>query len=564
MHHLTSYCKDAPADWKWEMTSDNKSLVDTINGNEEEDNDITNDKSQNAHPFHDWSIWQELSPHDIEEATPITWTTSEHSRTSVTLTPDWDILNEIRWSMTQAGIAGCTFSHIQGHQDRKKAYQKLPLRAQLNVDADALATAYQVQYGQALPNVLMLPHAAVSLQFSYGTCTSNIPTAIRHAASYQPLASYIRSRNQWTQAQFDRINWTALKHAIKRKNKQRIHLTKLVHDLLPTNKIVHRHNMSAQKCPSCTQCTQEDRDHIMKCNDNQRAAWRADTLIAVGNRCKQLNTDPGLSIVLTQGLSNWLNGHEELSCSGFPQKYHKVIHHQNSIGWRQVFNGRMVVEWARLQDDYVYLQKIRGTDAGTPPTIRTTHQGKRARNGTQWTGDIIVTLWDQWHIVWTMRNTVIHGHDQDTRARQIRKNDLQRLQSIYDQKHMMEPSAQELLFPSVEEHQQQRGPTAIHNWLSIHETTFIQSVKQATKRAIQGVRSLKTYFPLRRPHSDPSTATPSRTTQPSSSITHPTSRRPRSTILSYFATGRPPDITHRHRQHRTVDSITTESNMSPA
>jgi hypothetical protein len=156
----------------------------------------------------------------------------------------------------------------------------------------------------------------------------------------------------------------------------------------------------------------------------------------------------------------------------------------------------MVEEWARLQDDYAHKHKIRGTDAGTPPTTHTTQQDIRARNGTQWTGEIIVTLWERWYIVWTMRNMAIHGHDQETKARQLRKNDLHRLQSIYDQKHMLEPSMQELLFTSIEEHQQQRGSTAIHNWLSIHETTFIQSVKQATKRAIQGVRSLKTYFPV--------------------------------------------------------------------
>jgi hypothetical protein len=101
----------------------------------------------------------------------------------------WDVLSEIRWTLTQDGLRGCTFSHIQAHQDRKKPYTTLPLRAQLNVDADKLASMYQEAHGQAHPIVLMLPHAAVSLQFQHGTCTSHIPIALRHAKSYRLLAN---------------------------------------------------------------------------------------------------------------------------------------------------------------------------------------------------------------------------------------------------------------------------------------------------------------------------------------------------------------------------------------
>jgi hypothetical protein len=45
----------------------------------------------------------------------------------------------------------------------------------------------------------------------------------------------------------------------------------------------------------------------------------------------------------------------------------------------------------------------------------------------------------------------------------------------------MVPTVQEILFPTIEEHQQLQGATTTHNWLSIHATTFsIQSVKKMT------------------------------------------------------------------------------------
>ena len=556
------YCQEDPT-WTWEMTSDNTSLVDTVNGYEEADKTQIRQQQESLRQLpHDWSIWHEVSPHDIEEASPVIWSISKQSRTNTTLTPDWDVLNEIRWSMTHDGIKGGSLTHIKGHQDRKKKYHALTLRAQLNVDADALATAYQEAHGQALPFVLQFPHAAISLNFPNGTCTSHIPTALRHAESYQPLAQHIRNRNQWTQQQFDSVNWAALQHAIKRKNQQRIHITKLSHDLLPTNKTLYRHKPTEQKCPMCNHCcAQEDRDHVMRCENDQRAAWRAETITVLDERCQQLSTEPGLARILVHGVSQWLNGQETFSdVSNIPTKYHRLISYQNNLGWRQLFNGRFCLEWARIQDDYVYIQKLKRS---TLPNRRrrpgTNSPPIRLRSGTQWTGEIIATLWGQWYKVWTMRNASIHGHSQETRMNRQREVDKRRLQTIYQQRHMLEPSVQDLLFPSVEEHLQQRSPNTIHNWLSIHDTTFIQSIKNVSKRAIQGVRSIKTYFTVRTTQH----RLPSVTERTQVRGQHSIQRK--LTIPSYFATGRPPGNPASHRRVDDHEHQTTAiDQLSPA
>jgi hypothetical protein len=39
--------------------------------------------------------------------------------------------------------------------------------------------------------------------------------------------------------------------------------------------------------------------------------------------------------------------------------YHTLIQQQSRIGWRQLFNGRISTEWARLQDDYLTDRGIR-------------------------------------------------------------------------------------------------------------------------------------------------------------------------------------------------------------
>jgi alpha-ketoglutarate-dependent taurine dioxygenase len=92
-----------------------------------------------------------------------------------------------------------------------------------------------------------------------------------------------------------------------------------------------------------------------------------------------------------------------------------------------------------------------------------------------------------------------HGSESESRARQQQRKDWRRLQVIYDNRNNYEPSVQELLYESPEEHQQECSSTSIHNWLAVHEATFIQSVKKVRTRAIQGVRSLLSYFPTGRP-----------------------------------------------------------------
>jgi hypothetical protein len=57
----------------------------------------------------------------------------------------------------------------------------------------------------------------------------------------------------------------------------------------------------------------------------------------------------------------------------------------------------------------------------------------------------------------------------------------------------MEPSVQELLFDTVEEHEQLPS-NSIRNWLSIHENLVRHSVKATMKRAIRGVRNIRNYF----------------------------------------------------------------------
>jgi hypothetical protein len=77
---------------------------------------------------------------------------------------DWDVINEIHASLCNLPFQ-VAFTHIKGHQDTNTAYDKLPLLAQLNIDADELATTkYQETHGQPHPRAPLFSHASCHLQ----------------------------------------------------------------------------------------------------------------------------------------------------------------------------------------------------------------------------------------------------------------------------------------------------------------------------------------------------------------------------------------------------------------
>ena len=138
-------------EWHWTATSDNLSLVDTINGNE--------DDGYQRIETHDWTQWDFLYD-DIDDAdhrNPLMSTFEDHGNPNPTLEPEWNVLHEIQWNF-KTHLRGGTLVHTKGHQDDHLKYRDLPLMAQLNVDADRLAGQYQDDHGMARPTVLMFPH----------------------------------------------------------------------------------------------------------------------------------------------------------------------------------------------------------------------------------------------------------------------------------------------------------------------------------------------------------------------------------------------------------------------
>jgi hypothetical protein len=217
--------------WKGVLATDSKSLIDTI-------------RPQQLRQNHQAPV-------------------STYQRPLDPLSPEWDIVIGVQTPLQE--MPGLTLQHIKGHQDERCEFHRLPLLAQLNVEADALATKYQQNHATFQPYVLFTKWAGVHLVLPTGTVTSKYESALRYQASAQPLKEYIRHRNNWSVTICETINWTAHGTSLRSYLNRKTNLIKLVHGILPINSNLHRHDPLRSLCPCCKK-QRETWQHIIQCS----------------------------------------------------------------------------------------------------------------------------------------------------------------------------------------------------------------------------------------------------------------------------------------------------------
>jgi hypothetical protein len=89
-------------------------------------------------------------------------------------------------------------SHVKGHQDRDQPFLELPVIAQLNVEADALATRKLDEFGDIHPIVPFDPSCHVLLHIAGRTVTWNMERAIQEKLFLFPFRLYVCLRFGWS------------------------------------------------------------------------------------------------------------------------------------------------------------------------------------------------------------------------------------------------------------------------------------------------------------------------------------------------------------------------------
>jgi hypothetical protein len=327
----------------------------------------------------------------------------------------------------------------------------------------------------------MTPNTGVFLVYPEGTVTTKYAQTIRHRATTSPLRSHIQEKNQYSDSTMEKINWLAHGKAMKAMIKRRTHLTKLVHECLPTLERQNKFDSGNRKCPGCL-VHPENRDHILRCQVESRSQWRSKFTQTLVEFHDKVDTYPLIWQALNESIQSWMNATDDVeycvNATIYQNNVRLAIRQQNEMGWRQVINGRFSIEWSRIQDDY-YARS------------RTQKQNNDRRSGHRWQIKLIHLIWTEWDKLWKIRNEELHGRDSATRAATERREITNALRTVYDQ---YEPRVQELL--TEEEHQHLSKPHWLtKNWLTVNAPIFRESARRAKAKAILGVGSIRLYFP---------------------------------------------------------------------
>ena len=339
-----------------------------------------------------------------------------------TLEAEWDLLAEI-WTTLQE-LDDWSITWVKGHQDDKKPYANLDLKAQLNIDADALANQYITDNpNHPYQQVPLLPVSGVQLNLPIGTITHKLKRELRVARTAPGLQQHLCTKFNWTAPVFDNIDWESFRRAMNRLDKHRVTLTKHVNDIVPVGRRVHRYDPKYPK--SCITCgiEEETASHLLECP--QRAKRRNTCMQALRQHFQKENNkwDAPLELqeLMFEGIKSVLEGRDPATMHCAPSVAH-IAAAQTAIGWEELFRGRLASDWKAYQ---------------------TTHLGTKATkkvNGQTWSTSIAQLLLQQWHNLWIERNGERHGTDKQSKDTAARRQAVREVEQLYDLQGCIRPS----------------------------------------------------------------------------------------------------------------------------
>jgi hypothetical protein len=445
VYHLFQFCGCAPQ-WRYDYMADNKGLLTAL-----------------------------IQDATYAEAFPNT-----------TLEADWDLRNEIKATLKLIGRPH-TFSHVKGHQDSGTSVESLDLPAQLNVEADHGANAFRAAYPAHRPLVPRLGHNRAQLHIGGRTINGKYRQEIRLAKSEGPLRAYIMRKYSWTESQMESIDWKALTRALNRTRDKEVALVKLLAEVTPTATRMNRyHGSTSPKCPRCL-TDDETIDHVIRCLSDDCQKWRAALLTHLRVVCTTaLHSRLALVDLLLDGLQCWFQ-HEQLDCAAYPATLHSLIKAQNSIGWNQLFRGRMATEWATLQQ-----QSLVENGCQTP-----------SLSGRSWVATVISTLWTRFFELWYARNQIVHGVNILDYTIIQKSKLLDELKELHSRRASFHRSDLPFLIAQndaeihkLDEFVEQNYVSTLRTWLRMWKPTFAAGAKLASAQAVQGTGRIFDHFPV--------------------------------------------------------------------
>ena len=377
---------------------------------------------------------------------------------NATMASEWDVIAEILTTMKAlTNEFTPELSHVKGHQDRDKPYDKLSLSAQLNVDADKLAD----EWIQAHPDynhrtVPILPTAGSQLHVAGGTATHNLKLELKLARTEEDLKSHYCDKFEWEDSTFNDVDWSGHGRAIKYLDKHRKTLVKYLNSFTPVGVRVHRYDKKyPRECPSCNHPL-EDSHHLIHCHrrKDRREKWYQ----AIFKYTTDSNTYLPLQELIMSAMRARLDDQPDTAIE-VPHEVQQEAMAQSTIGWRHLFKGRLSKSWTARQDQH----------------LDSLNQKSKDNNGDTWMAGLIEVMFQQYLELWAERNSDPHGKDWEASQAAKKRQAIREVTQLYEQYKDNIQAEDNWLFDLPLLERIQHPTAAIRQWINSWQTKIKES-----------------------------------------------------------------------------------------
>jgi hypothetical protein len=429
------------------------------------------------------------------------------------LCSEYDVVNEIVEIERRLPFR-LTWEHVRGHQDEKKKWYELTWMETLNVRADALATDGLTDLpGNPTTLVTLIPSSKIGLRINLIDITSKYATHIRKAAAEPDMRIHFHKHYGWDAKDFDSVDWKSHQGAIRKLSYAgKKFITKFIHQILPMGAVYHK--IDPTQSITCSSCKlhPECEAHLYQC-PARRVVIETFLREDLGTFLEEQHTCPALAHILLDTLHSEVLGRTpgfRNRHGGADPRFRALLQAQTNIGWSQIFQGRLVSNWAILQEDFL-----------------ATHNAEFKLDRRYWTGDIwarklISLLWLAIRAQWDLRNADRHGRTKAANHAIRHQRLITAITALHQDAPLMLATDRAVLDAEPIPVETVQNPARLELWVHRTRTIATRSKADATAAIHRTHERLTHYFKYRRKKKP----TPVATAAPPTPTQHPTTHTP--------------------------------------
>ena len=162
---------------------------------------------------------------------------------------------------------------------------------------------------------------------------------------------------------------------------------------------------------------------------------------------KQLNTKYDLENTMCCAIAEQFEtGHVPLY--KYQEKFHETIWIQGTIGWRQIFNGKIAQHWLEHQDN-------------------TKISSGKVRMDYIWEASIVETWLQMMIDFWELRNEEVHDKEEATKQQKKNTKAAISVRALHDLQDIARPSDLFIFYPDVEEEIEQTTAAKLEGFIAM-------------------------------------------------------------------------------------------------